>query len=68
MDPVAPGEVTRYPAMAVGTACGANPVPLVVPCHRVVTSNGKLGGYGGGLPLKKMLLKAEGIDPDLLAA
>lgn len=45
---------------AAGTACGANPVPVLVPCHRVVGSNGGLGGFGGGLPTKKKLLKAEG--------
>ena len=44
---------------AVGTANGANPVPLVVPCHRVVASGGKLGGYGGGLDLKRRLLAME---------
>ncbi len=45
---------------AVGTACGANPVPLIVPCHRIVGSHGNLGGFGGGLPLKRRLLEAEG--------
>jgi len=44
---------------AVGSACGANPIPLLVPCHRVVASNGGLGGFGGGLPLKEKLLKVE---------
>jgi len=44
---------------AVGSANGSNPLPLVVPCHRVVQSGGKLGGYGGGLPLKKRLLAME---------
>lgn len=44
---------------AVGTANGANPVPLVVPCHRVIASGGKLGGYGGGLELKRRLLAME---------
>ncbi|QHI69238.1 methylated-DNA--[protein]-cysteine S-methyltransferase [Tichowtungia aerotolerans] len=43
---------------AVGTACGANPLPLFIPCHRVVAKNG-LGGFGSGLPWKKMLLKSE---------
>jgi O-6-methylguanine DNA methyltransferase len=52
---------------AVGTACGANPVAILVPCHRVVASNGKLGGFGGGLPLKKVLLKSEGVDFQALA-
>ena len=44
---------------AVGTANGANPLPLIVPCHRVINSDGKLGGYGGGLPLKAQLLAME---------
>jgi O-6-methylguanine DNA methyltransferase len=44
---------------AVGSANGSNPLPLVVPCHRVVQSGGKLGGYGGGLRLKKRLLAME---------
>ena len=43
----------------VGAANGANPVAIVVPCHRVIGSNGKLTGYGGGLPLKKRLLELE---------
>jgi len=45
---------------AVGAANGANPVALVVPCHRVVATGGKLGGYGGGLALKARLLALEG--------
>ena len=45
---------------AVGAANGANPLPIVVPCHRVIGSGGKLVGYGGGLPLKKLLLELEG--------
>jgi len=44
---------------AVGAANGANPIPIVVPCHRVIGSGGKLVGYGGGLPLKKLLLDLE---------
>ncbi|HUA60127.1 MAG TPA: methylated-DNA--[protein]-cysteine S-methyltransferase [Verrucomicrobiae bacterium] len=44
---------------AVGAANGANPVSIVVPCHRVIGSSGKLVGYGGGLPLKKRLLELE---------
>ncbi len=47
-------------ARAVGQALGANPVPLIVPCHRVLNSDGSLGGYGGGLPLKERLLRIEG--------
>ncbi|MFQ5702664.1 MAG: methylated-DNA--[protein]-cysteine S-methyltransferase [Gemmatimonadales bacterium] len=49
-------------ARAVGSANGRNPVPLVVPCHRVVAAGGKLGGFGGGLPLKRKLLALESVD------
>ena len=45
---------------AVGMANGRNPVPIVVPCHRVIASDGTLGGYGGGLPIKRWLLAHEG--------
>jgi methylated-DNA-[protein]-cysteine S-methyltransferase len=45
---------------AAGTACGRNPIPLVVPCHRVLRTSGALGGYGGGLPMKRGLLELEG--------
>ncbi|MGH9794511.1 MAG: methylated-DNA--[protein]-cysteine S-methyltransferase [Candidatus Acidiferrales bacterium] len=51
---------TPKAARAVGAACGANPVWLVVPCHRAVGSNGSLTGYGGGLWRKEYLLKHEG--------
>ena len=44
---------------AVGAANGANPLPLVVPCHRVIAASGELGGYGGGLELKARLLAME---------
>jgi methylated-DNA-[protein]-cysteine S-methyltransferase len=44
---------------AVGTACAANPLPVVVPCHRVVRSDGSLGGYLGGLDAKRTLLSLE---------
>ncbi len=44
---------------AVGAANGANPVPVIVPCHRVIASDGKLGGYGGGLETKRRLLAFE---------
>ena len=47
-------------ARAVGAALGANPIPIVIPCHRVVGANGKLTGYGGGLPRKEALLRLEG--------
>jgi methylated-DNA-[protein]-cysteine S-methyltransferase len=46
---------------AAGTACGSNPIPLVVPCHRVLRTGGALGGYGGGLPMKESLLQLEGV-------
>ncbi|HST70670.1 MAG TPA: methylated-DNA--[protein]-cysteine S-methyltransferase [Solirubrobacterales bacterium] len=46
---------------AAGTACGSNPIPLVVPCHRVLRTGGALGGYGGGLPMKQGLLELEGV-------
>jgi len=44
---------------AVGAANGANPIPLIIPCHRVIGSNGKLTGYGGGLEMKSKLLDFE---------
>ncbi len=55
---------TPKAARAVGAACGANPVWLVVPCHRVVGSTGSLTGYGGGLWRKEYLLKHEGALPE----
>ena len=59
------GELARkigrpQAARAVGTANGRNPIPIVLPCHRVVAAGGKLGGYGGGLELKRKLLELEG--------
>jgi methylated-DNA-[protein]-cysteine S-methyltransferase len=45
---------------AAGSACGSNPIPIVVPCHRVLRTGGGLGGYGGGLPMKRALLGMEG--------
>lgn len=44
---------------AVGLANGSNPIPILIPCHRVIGSNGKLTGYGGGLPIKEKLLALE---------
>jgi methylated-DNA-[protein]-cysteine S-methyltransferase len=44
---------------AVGAANGANPLPIIVPCHRVIGANGKLTGFGGGLPVKQWLLEHE---------
>lgn len=64
------GETTSYGALArkighpdaaraVGAANGANPIALIVPCHRVIGSDGRLTGYAGGLPLKRKLLEHE---------
>lgn len=49
----------RY-ARAVGNAVGANPIPIVIPCHRVVARDASLGGFSGGLPMKRRLLSLEG--------
>jgi methylated-DNA-[protein]-cysteine S-methyltransferase len=48
-------------ARAVGSAMATNPVPIVVPCHRVLAAGGKIGGYGGGLGMKRTLLAIEGV-------
>ncbi|WP_344006684.1 methylated-DNA--[protein]-cysteine S-methyltransferase [Streptomyces thermocarboxydovorans] len=53
-------------AQAVGMAMGANPLPVVVPCHRVVESGGGIGGFGGGLETKRRLLALEGVLPEPL--
>ncbi|HWZ65150.1 MAG TPA: methylated-DNA--[protein]-cysteine S-methyltransferase [Steroidobacteraceae bacterium] len=45
---------------AVGAANGANPLPIIVPCHRVIGADGSLTGFGGGLPIKRALLELEG--------
>jgi O-6-methylguanine DNA methyltransferase len=50
---------TRY-ARAVGNAVGANPMPIVIPCHRIVAQDSSLGGFSGGLPMKRKLLTLEG--------
>jgi O-6-methylguanine DNA methyltransferase len=60
------GEIARAirkakAVRAVGGACGANPIPVLVPCHRVLAANSKIGGFSGGLEWKKKLLKPEGI-------
>ena len=49
-------------ARAVGQACGRNPVPLLIPCHRVVASDHRIGGFTGGLDIKRKLLALEGVD------
>ena len=69
---IPPGETISYQelahragapkaARAVGQACGANPIPILVPCHRVVAANGSLGGYSSGLERKRWLLRHEGV-------
>lgn len=45
---------------AVGMANGRNPVPIIIPCHRVIETNGKIGGYSGGISIKEKLLELEG--------
>jgi methylated-DNA-[protein]-cysteine S-methyltransferase len=68
------GETVRYgelaaragnprAARAAGTACATNPIPIVVPCHRVLPSTGGVGNYGGGSPRKVQLLELEGALP-----
>ncbi len=52
----------RKAVRAVGAANGRNPIPIVVPCHRVIGSNGKLTGFAGGLPAKRTLLQLEGVE------
>ncbi|MFB3925984.1 MAG: methylated-DNA--[protein]-cysteine S-methyltransferase [Syntrophales bacterium] len=51
-------------ARAVGTALARNPFPIIFPCHRVVRSDGSLGGFGGGLKMKRALLEMEGVGFD----
>lgn len=48
-------------ARAVGAACGANPIPLLIPCHRVLAANRRIGGFSGGLDWKRKLLEREGV-------
>jgi methylated-DNA-[protein]-cysteine S-methyltransferase len=55
----------RY-ARAVGNAVGTNPLPIVIPCHRIVAHDASLGGFSGGLPAKRRLLKLEGTYTQLL--
>lgn len=62
------GEIARKigcpgAARAVGQACGANPIPVLIPCHRVLASGGRLGGFSGGLDWKRRLLGLEGLSP-----
>ena len=60
------GEIARalgspQAVRAVGGACGANPIPVLVPCHRVLAANQKIGGFSGGLDWKRKLLAREGV-------
>ncbi len=76
---IPPGEIRPYgwiareignpgAVRAVGTALGRNPVPVLIPCHRVVRTDGKIGNYAYGSPMKRSLLQREGIDPDEIEA
>lgn len=57
-------EIGRPNAVrAVGGACGANPIPVLIPCHRVLAASQKIGGFSGGLGWKRTLLKREGVQP-----
>jgi len=60
---VAAGAGSPAGFRAAGNALGANPIPIVVPCHRVLRSGGDLGGYGGGVHRKELLLRLEGVQP-----
>jgi O-6-methylguanine DNA methyltransferase len=51
-----------FATRAVGTACGKNPIALLVPCHRVLQSDGRLGGYYWGVDKKRAILRAEGVE------
>ena len=73
MQKIAFGDYQTYGALAaaigsspraVGTACGRNPIPIIIPCHRVLASGGKIGGYSGGAgpATKRDLLSLEGVD------
>ena len=55
----------RHYARAVGNAVGANPIPIVIPCHRIVAHDASLGGFSGGLSIKRKLLALEGTLPML---
>ena len=60
---VATGAGSPRAVRAAGNALGANPMPVVVPCHRVVRTGGALGGYTGGIERKEFLLRLEGAEP-----
>jgi len=54
-------SINSHAYRSVGTAIGKNPFPIVIPCHRVIRSDGKVGGFGGGTPMKVEMLENEGI-------
>lgn len=57
-------DILQSSPRAVGQACGKNPIPILIPCHRIVASHGKIGGFGWGEDIKKYLLTLEGMDID----
>lgn len=74
---IPPGEIRPYgwiareignpgAVRAVGTALGRNPVPVLIPCHRVVRTDGRIGNYAYGSPMKRSLLEHEGLDPEAI--
>jgi O-6-methylguanine DNA methyltransferase len=74
---IPPGEIRPYgwiareignpgAVRAVGTALGRNPVPVLIPCHRVVRTDGRIGNYAYGSPMKRELLEHEGLNPDAI--
>lgn len=74
---IPPGEIRPYgwiareignpgAVRAVGTALGRNPIPILIPCHRVVRTDGRIGKYAFGTQMKRDLLTGEGIDPDAI--
>ena len=76
---IPPGEIRPYgwiaseignpgATRAVGTALGRNPIPILIPCHRVVRSDGTIGNYAWGTEMKRELLETEGLDPDDIEA
>lgn len=76
---IPPGEIRPYgwiareignpgAVRAVGTALGRNPIPILIPCHRVVRTDGHIGRYAWGTPMKKRLLETEGLDPSTIEA
>ncbi len=76
---IPPGEIRPYgwiareigspgAVRAVGTALGRNPVPVLIPCHRVVRTDGRIGNYAYGSPMKRSLLQHEGLDPEAIEA